>query len=90
MKTKYYVNGQLVRTSENNEYKYGIIYYYMNKDNEETFKLIACSTTYERINKRFNEEFRYLSNERIISSLYGQHSKEKALRLKIVELEIKE
>lgn len=87
MKNKYYVNGKLVRTSENPDYKYGIIYYYINRDNQETFKLIACSTTYEGINKRFNEEYKYLSNENIISSLYGKHSKEKAKKLKLVELE---
>ena len=89
MKKKYYYKGKLIRTSENADYKFGIIYYYINKDNEETFKLIACSTTYEGINKRWNEEYRYLSNGNIISSLYGRHSKEKASKLKIVELEIK-
>lgn len=89
MKKKYYVNGKLVRTSDN-DYQYGVIYSYINKDNIQTFKLIACSGTFEGINKRFNQEFNYLSNGKVTySSTYGIHHPEKAKQLKIVELEIK-
>lgn len=89
MKTKYYVNGKLVRTSSNPDYKYGIMYYYFNQSNEKIYKLVACSTTLEKITKRYYTEYRYVSNDRILSSNYGWGSKEKADRLQIVELETK-
>lgn len=87
-KTKYYVNGKLVRTSRNSNYEYAIIWY---MDTEHTsFKLIACSETMERINKRFASEYNYLSNEGFYSSTYGQHSATKAQCLKVVKLEKEE
>ena len=85
MKKNYYYNGIKVRSSDN-DYSHAIIYNYVNKDGEEKFRLIACSGSYQAVINRFKREYNYLSNEDIWSSTYGQHSKEKASKLQIVEL----
>lgn len=58
MKKKYYLNGKLVRTSEN-DYEYAVVSNY--KKDDEMY-LIACCGNYDLALKRQRQEINYRSS----------------------------
>ena len=91
MANKYYYNGKLVRTS-NNEYEYGIA-----RGNA----VVACCTTFERATIRLKEEIKYMnsviaSNKRSLSEITNEEEakelaeiikRQESLKIQIVHLD---
>lgn len=65
MKTKYYVNGELVRTSENPDYRYAVITsedYLISCHNSKELALKQLSKTINEYNKRIASDRKWLKD----------------------------